>query len=432
MTMLLMTLVMIAGSGILIITLSMSNIELGEKAGAVLPLLRIMLPYMVFICLVALSMGILNSFHHFTVPAFTPVLLNIIWISALCFALPYFGDTAAEQIYGIAWAVLVAGVLQLLLQIPVLLKFGYKPKLTFKWNDSRVKKVLILMAPVAIGMGVVQINVILDGILALYVGKWAPAALTYAERLIYLPLGIFATALGTVLLPTFSHLVTGEKHDEMRTTLSGAMKSLMLIMIPAAVGLIILAEPIVRLMFEHGKFGMSSTIYTMRAVWFYAPGLLFFSINKVFVPAFYAMQNTRTPVVTGISMVLLNLVLNIVFIFTWPTGYRHAGLAFATVLSSFVSALILGTILHHKLNGIQWSGIIYVMLKSLVAAFVMAIVLFSTRYFLDGYINKPDYVSVFVRIINVVVPMVTGLISYFAVAILLCPAEFKYILHHKR
>ena len=426
MTMLLMTLLFIAVGGIVIISICLHWFNLGERVVAVLPLLRIMLPYMVFICLVALSMGILNTFHHFTIPAFTPVLLNIVWISALLFALPSFGVTTMEQIYAVAWAVLVAGILQLLLQIPVLLKFGFKPRLSFNWKDPRVKKVLLLMAPVALGMGLVQINVVLDGVLAFYVGKWAPSALVYAERLIYLPLGIFATALGTVLLPTFSHQVTGELSEDMRKTMNGALCALMLVMIPATIGLITLAEPLVMLLFERGKFDGSSTIYTMRAVWFYAPGLLFFSIYKIFVPAFYAMQDTKTPVRVGISMVFLNLALNIIFIMTWPTGYRHAGLAFATVITSVVSCLILGILLHKRMGSLQWWRIFIVAIRALIASACMG----ATAWYIHSNIIKhcigrPDLV---LQILAIGGAIAGGMIIYFMLAVLFCPNEFKRLL----
>ena len=428
MTMLLMALLLIAIGGLLMISAGLHWFSFGEKVTAVLPLLRIMLPYMVFICLVALSMGILNSFHHFAIPAFTPVLLNIVWICALLFALPHFGTTTMEQIYAVAWAVLVAGILQLLLQIPVLIKFGFKPKLSFRWQDPRVKKMLLLMAPVALGMGVVQINVILDGVLALYVGTWAPAALTYAERLIYLPLGIIATALATVLLPTFSHQVTGGESDDMRKTMTGALSSLMLVMVPASIGLIILAEPLVSLMFERGEFDAVSTMYTMRAVWFYAPGLLFFSIYKVFVPAFYAMQDTRTPVRVAVSMVCLNLFLNIIFILTWPEGYKHAGLAFATVIASVVSCFVLAVILHKRIGSLQWKKLFTIAVKTLVATSVMGV----TSWYLYQLIIKYG-VEIFSST-KIVVPLavggsvVGGMRIYFLLAIMLCPAEFKRLL----
>ena len=428
MTMLMMALLLIAIGGIVLVSAGLQWGSFGDKVTAVLPLLRIMLPYMIFICLVALCMGILNSFHHFAVPAFTPVVLNVVWIIALLFALPSFGTTTMEQIYAVAWAVLLAGIIQLLLQIPVLLKFGFKPKLSFDWKDPRVKKVLILMAPVALGMGVVQINVIIDGVLSLYVGTWAPAALTYAERLIYLPLGIIATALGTVLLPTFSHQVAGGLSDDMRKTMNGALSSLLLVMIPASIGLVVLAEPLIGLMFERGKFDISSTVYTMRAVWFYAPGLLFFSIYKVFVPAFYAMQDTRTPVKVAVSMVFLNLFLNIVFIFTWPAGYRHAGLAFATVLSSIVACVILGVILHKRIGSLQWLKLLTIALRALLAASVMGVTSWYLYRLIIRYGCETVASAKITQLLAVAGSVTGGVVVYFVLAIILCPDEFKRIL----
>jgi putative peptidoglycan lipid II flippase len=215
------------------------------------------------------------------------------------------------------------------------------------------------MGPAALGMGVVQINVFVDGVLAMLVGPWAPAALTYAERLIYLPLGVFATALGTVLLPTFSRQVVASRMDELHRTFRLAVTRLMLVMTPAAVGLCILADPVVRLVYvwKGGRFGDDSTAYASRALAFYAPGLLVFSLYKVIVPVFYAMKNTRTPIRVAAWAVLFNFCMNLVAVYTWPAGYQHAGMALSTVLASLLNCAVLAVALHRAVGDPGWRAI---------------------------------------------------------------------------
>lgn len=372
-------------------------------------------------------MAILNSFHHFAVPAITPVLLNVVWILTLIFICPRFGNTPGERIYGAAWGILGAGAIQLLVQVPALLRFGFRAGLSFAWKDEKVSRVLKLMGPAALGMGVVQVNVVVDSLLALMVGTWAPAALTYAERLIYLPLGIFATALGTVLLPTFSHQAAMERKDEIRDTVGVALRSLLLLMIPAAIGLFVLADPIVRLAFvwKGGEFGSQSTVLTARAVCFYAPGLVFFSVYRVLVPAFYALKDTRTPVRVGVRVVGLNFLLNILFILTWPSGYKHAGLAFATVLASAVNVVILGRILQQKVGSPGWGRIMKSAAKILVSSLGMGLAVFLLHKLLTGVMIRLELGVKPGQLLAVAGSIVAGVIVYCGFTVLLCRQEVK-------
>jgi len=345
--------------------------SLVAQARRVLPLFQILFPYMFFICLVALSMGVLNSFDHFALPAATPCLLNCVWIVALLALSPLFGPSQDQRIFGVAWGILGAGLVQLVVQLPALMRRGYLPGLSFAWRDARVRKVLLLMGPAALGMGITQINILVDNALAFFVGTWAPAALFYAERLIYFPLGIFATALGTVLLPVFSRHAARLRPDQIRATLNQSLRMLMFVMVPAAVGLLVLARPIIRLLFERHDFTAVSTMLTARALLFYAPGLVAFSLCKVFVPAFYSQQDTRTPVRIGIRIVGLNIALNLLFVITFPLYFKHAGLALATVLAETTNGVVLGYILHRRLGDPGWARIAGSILRVLGAAAVM-------------------------------------------------------------
>jgi putative peptidoglycan lipid II flippase len=363
------------------------------RIAAVLDLLKIMMPYMIFICLAAVSMGILNSFHHFAVSAFAPAILNILWIFTILLVVPILGNSLEAQVRAVAWSVLLAGFLQWVVQWPMLFKLGWKPGLprfgsrlslhsTIGLGDEKVRRIMRLMGPAALGMAVLQFNVVIDRTLALWVGGGAPSALFFSERLIYFPLGIIATALGTVLLPTFSAHASAHDHNQMRATISDSLRHLLFVMVPAAAGLLVLATPLVQMIFEWKNFGAGSTWMTAIALQCYAPGLVVFSLAKVFVPAFYGMQDTKTPVRIGMIAVALNLVLNITFVLMLPQEVKHAGLAFATVLSSVFNMSCLALILQRRLGGFNWKPVAATAARSLASAVLMgAAVLIVYRLF---------------------------------------------------
>lgn len=418
-------LVAIVVAVILLTSAFIEFVPLGEKAAVVLPLLRIMFPYMFFICMVAVCMAILNSFHHFLTSAATPVLLNVVWILTLFFICPRFGALPEERIYGVAWGVLAAGVIQLAVQFPALARIGARLRFSFSWHDERVARVFLLMGPAALGMGVVQINVMMDQLFALLVGKWAPAALSFAELVVYLPLGVFATALSTVLLPTFSRQAAQADSDEIKKTLNRSLRGLLFVMIPAATGLGLLAQPIVRLLFEwrSGKFDALSTIQTSRALIFYAPGLVAFGFYKVIVPVFYALQDTLRPVRVGVWAVGLNFLLNITFILTWPQGYEHAGLAFATVLSSAMNGAVLALMLHRRIGSPGWREIAGAAGRIAVCACIMGCAVWRGHGFLAGRMESLGAPAKTGQLVAVLGGIALGLLVYGACAALICRKE---------
>ena len=369
-------LVMVALAGMLVMTLLIPGAEPGSQKEMIYPLTRLMLPYMLFICLAALSMGMLNSYHHFAVPAFTPSLLNITWILALVFLCPRLGDTPEEQIFGLAWGVLVAGLLQLAFQVPVLRRYGYRPQWSFAWRDPKVIRVFLLMGPATLGLAITQINVMVNSLLAVWIGPWAPAALFYSERLLYFPQGILATAMSTVLLPVFARQAARADRSQLLETMNHSLRVLWFVMAPAALGLLVLARPIVQMLFEWGRFDETSTELTGLALQCYAPGLLIFSLAKIFVPAFYAQQDMKTPVKVGVMCVLLNLILNIVFLLTLPLYWKHAGLAFATVIAELVNGVILGWYVHRRMGSPGWKTMLQSAARALGAAVLMAVTIY--------------------------------------------------------
>jgi len=435
MTMLGTTLAVLVLGGVLMVTAVLRfGPELGAKSAAVLPLLRLMLPYMFFICLVAMCMAVLNSLHHFALPAATPVLLNVVWIAVLVLLCPKMGTLPSEQIYGVAFGILIAGAVQLAVQLPVLLRHGIRPVVSFAWRDRRITSILVLMGPAALGMGVHQVNVCIDKLLALWAAPWAPAALTFAERLVYLPLGIFATALGTVLLPTYSRQAAEGNHDEIRNTLRHATSNLMIVMIPAAVGLGVLAVPIVRLAFEwrRGIFDAESTMETARALWFYAPGLVVFSLYKMLVPAFYALKDTRTPVCIGLRVVGLNFVLNVLFVLTWPQAYKHAGLALATVIASMVNSAVLAWVLTRRIGSPGWKEIAGRAAKTAVAACVMGLVAHGAYPRLESLMGATGLPAKVVQLAAVCATIAIAVAVYALAASVVCREELRQFMATRR
>ena len=396
--------------------------NLVEHAPMVLPLARIMLPYMLFICLTALSQAILNSYHKFSLPAFTPSLLNITWIAFVLLLCPRLGNTMDQRIFGVAWGVFFAGLVQLAAQVPSMIKLGYRPGFELDVKDARVVRFLKLMAPTALGQSVSQINVMVNGILARWAAPWAPAALFYAERLLYFPQGILATAMSTVLLPVFSgHAAQGD-HDQLKGTLNHALRNLLFVMAPAAIGLLMLAQPITQVVFGWGHFNQESVSHTSLVLQFYAPGLLLFGLAKVFVPAFYALQNTRTPFLVGLLSVTLNLTLNIIFTMTWPRELKAASLALAMVISEGVNGLVLGYFLHRRLGSPGWRHILFSASRAVLAAVIMGFCAAASCAALAHGGAAAGWAPKLVQIVSVFGGIGLGMLVYLAcTALLRCP-----------
>lgn len=413
--------------GVVFFSIGMNVPGISEKWAATFALSRIMFPYLVFICLAALFMAVLNSYRHFATSAFAPCLLNLVLILAMVGLFPLAGGNDLSRAHILAWAVLIAGVLQMIIQLPVLKRFGCPFRFTSRWNDPRIRRMLWLMGPAALGMAVTQFNVLIDRLLAMWIGDWAPAALFYSERMVYFPLGIIATAMGTVLLPTFSSHAAEGDHSAMGRTITHSLRHLIFIMTPAALGLLVLAPMIISTIYDwNGSFDAESSLLSARALIFYAPGLLVFSVAKVFVPAFYAMQDTKTPVRIGICVVLLNLAMNITFILTFPLYWEHAGMALATVLAEGAGMIALALLLARRIDDIRWRPIGLTLLRSLLFALLMAAAAWGVAriapHYLDGLLpGKLLQIAVLAAAIG------AGAATYFLLALIFRAPELREI-----
>ena len=352
-----------------------------EKFPLAVKLTRVIFPYIFLIGLSALAMGVLNSLKEFTSSAFGPILMNCSMIAAGFFFERYYGAMA------LVVGVLVGGALQLGCQIPPLLKSGFRITAP-RFNHEAAKKIGKLLIPRALGSALYQINVFVDSILASFetiVGAGGQSALYYSNRLFQLPLAIFGVALAQAILPTFStQIVRGDTKD-FKETFSLAFRTLMLVVLPASVGLIVLAKPIVRIIFEHGRFNDYSTMITSNALFFYGFGLLSCCFIKILVNAFYAMQDTRTPVKTMAFAVALNVVLSLIFMRSLKIG----GLALASSISATVNASALYFALRKKVGALGGLVIFKSFLKILAASAAMG----AAAFFYDRHVLEPHIAS---------------------------------------
>ena len=300
-------------------------------------LTRITFPYILFMSLVALAGGLLNSWSRFALPAFTPVLLNIAFIAMALFAAPYFDP----PVLALAWAVFIGGLLQMAIQIPALKKIAMLPRPTLNWraawSDPGVRRIATLMGPALIGVSVSQVSLLINTIFASFLTTGSVSWLYYADRLMEFPSGMLGAALGTILLPSLSRYHASENHVEYGKLLDWGLRLTLLLAAPAAVGLAILAVPLIATLFFHGAFSAEDVFRTREALVAYTIGLTGLILVKVLAPGFYARQNVRTPVRIALISLAATQVMNLAFI-GW---IGHAGLALSIGLAACLNAAML-------------------------------------------------------------------------------------------
>ena len=350
-------------------------------------LLRITFPYLLLIALTALSGGILNTLGRFAIPALTPALLNV----ALIVAAVAFSSRFDQPVEALAWGVLVAGLLQLGVQLPVLARHGVLPRPRPNFRHPGVRRIMRLMVPTLFGSSVAQINLLLDVLLASLLIEASISWLYYGDRLMEFPLGMFGVALAVVVLPTLSSLHARADGEAFRRTVAWAVLLGIVIALPAAVGLAVLAEPIVTTLFHYGRFGEQDVTMAALALSAYCLGLPAFIGVKILAPAFYARQDTSTPVRIGIVALVANMALNLLFV-TAIVGWlakgdfsaglletlarypgAHAGLALASSGSAWLNAALLWRALKRAglAPGLPWTQIWRILLACLVMALAL-------------------------------------------------------------
>ncbi len=331
-----------------------------EKTELMLRLLRVMFPYMLLVCLAAAMMGMLNARGHFFIPAMGAAMLNVVMIASVLWLAPKFGgDIPAGQprlpveIFALAYGVLAAGVAQAAFQMPTLWRDGFRYRWVSPWRDETVRLVVTRMIPGTIGVAAFQLNVTLVLAVAFWVNPQIVASFNYAVRLMELPQGMFGISLATYLLPTLSGLAAEKNYSEFRATLRHGVSTLLFLNLIAAVLLVVLAEPIVRLIYEHGRFTAASTDRTAFALMCLAPGLVAFSTVNIIARAFYALGDTQTPMKISIVCLALNLVMACALV-----GPLHqGGLGIANTLTSLCNVAFLTFALRKKLGSLEMKSV---------------------------------------------------------------------------
>ena len=312
----------------------------GGRFDLTVDMLRLTFPYLFFISLVALASGVLNSYGRFAVPAFTPVLLNVVMIVFASVVAPHFGQPGLA----LALGVFVAGLVQLLAQLPALRRIGMLPAPRWDWAHEGVKRIGRLMLPGIFGSSVAQVSLLLDTLIASFLLTGSIAWMYYADRLVEFPLGVFSIALATVILPGLSSHHAAESREQFAATLDWALRLTFVIVVPAAVALCVLAAPLTATIFGYGQFGARDVQMSAYALMAYSLGLIGFSMVKVLAPGYFARQDTRTPVKVGMISLAANMGFNVaVVVPAHLAGFPapHALLALSTALSAWLNSALL-------------------------------------------------------------------------------------------
>ena len=343
------------------------------RLGLTLRLVRILFPYMIFICGAAFGMGVLNALGRFAEGAFMPAMLNIVWIGTLGVLCFFPGWSVATRVTVVCWAILAGGVAQMAFLFRCMAKRGYSPRLAFSgFRDAKVALVWKNTAIAAMGAGAVQVNYMLDQVLAQCAAPWAAGVIGYAERLMDLPLGVIGVAFGTVLLPTFAGLFAKGDYDGAREALASSVRDLMFVMLPSAAGLFVLAPEVTRVIYEGHAFDATATLRVSRALAVYAVGLGLFGFQKSMVPWFQAQNDMKTPLRVSVWTVILNAALNVLAVVLLPVEWRHVGLAVSTVLCAAVGVAMLVVLARRRNGDLGLAGTVPVIAKIAVASVVMA------------------------------------------------------------
>ncbi|TXH53851.1 MAG: murein biosynthesis integral membrane protein MurJ [Bacteroidia bacterium] len=373
-----------------------------HKVALTSTLLRITFPYIIFISLASLVGGVLNTWKKFSIPAFTPALLNI---SFIVFIL-YFRKFFHPPILALAWALIIGGISQLAFQLPYLKKIGLPLIPRFYFKDPAVWRLVKLMIPAIFAMSISQISIVINTIFASFLQNGSITWMFYADRLMEFPTGVLGVALGTILLPSLSKFASLKNHQQFSQTLDWGLRLCLILALPSTFGLALIAKPLTMTLFMHGKFTMFDTIMTAKALIAYAVGLLGLILVKVFGPGFYANKDIKTPVKIGIFVLICTQVMNLIFI----GPLKHVGLSLSISLAACINAFCLCYILLKRKMYTPSPGWGIFLFKLMIAIFCMSIItIASLRYLPFDFSGLTSH-----RIISLCIIILIAIISYFS------------------
>jgi putative peptidoglycan lipid II flippase len=400
----LITLLGIYFSQAILLTLAPDFAQVADKMELTQKLTIIMFPFLIFISLSAVVMGILNTKGRFFVPAMASSFFNlgsILGGVALAVILPGFGQPA---IVGMAVGTLIGGLLQLLMQLPTLFRTGFSFRLHLDLQDPGLRRILLLMVPAIIGLSATQINIFINTNFAASCAEGSVSWLNYAFRLVQFPIGVFGVALSIATLPVIAKYAAAKNMAKLKESYTSSLTMVFCLTIPATVGLIVLAEPIIRLIFQHGAFTASDTIKTAEALSFYTIGLFAYAAVKIMVPVFYAINNTRYPVIGS----FLTVGANIIVILLTIDHFQHKAIALSTSCTMLFNFLFLSIILYRKLNGYSLTYLFTGLAKVAAAAILMGCYIIGVQHWLGTWPGT----GFFQELIEVLLVIVTGTVIY--------------------
>ncbi|MEA1965043.1 MAG: murein biosynthesis integral membrane protein MurJ [Candidatus Aerophobetes bacterium] len=377
---------------------------------------QFMFPFLIFISLAALVMAVLNCKEHFTAPAFAPLMFNIAIILFSLALTPKYG------IYSLALGVVVGGGMQLLFQVPSLLKEGFAYRLFLSFKDPGLHKIAKLMVPALFGGITLQINIIINRIFASTLSAGSISSLQYAMRLIQFPLGLFAIALSTAIFPTLSTLAAKEKMQKLRENISLGIRMVLLVLLPSSMGLIMIREPLISLLFQHGLFLVKDTLMTSQALFYYSLGLFAMGEVMIITRAFYSLQDIVTPVIISVIILGLNALLNFLLI----SPLKQGGLALATSISMMVNMFILLFLLRKRLKRIGGKKILHSFLKIILITVIMGMGIFLLFKEISTF--KERLPSIIFQIVQVGLGVGVGVSIFSFLSYILKLEEFKNVL----
>jgi len=361
-------------------------------------------------------MGMLNSLRRFFIPSLSPAMFNVATILCAVVLVPVFVQLEWPPIMAIAIGTLLGGLGQMAIQWPVLRKEGFRYRPILDFRDPELQQILRMMIPGTLGVAAVNINVLVNTYLAA-AEPGAVSWLGYAFRLMYLPIGIFGVSIATAALPDLSRHAAAEDMAAIRRAVSGALRLMLMLNVPAMVGLMVLAEPIVALLYQRGNFTPGDTAATAAALLFYSPGLLGYSAVKIASPTFYSLRDSRTPVIVSVASVALNLVLNIALFRVM--GFR--GLALGTAIAAVFNALMLVVLLRRRIGGLDGRRLATASIKISIAAAIMGGVALQASRMLEGWLPGDGELT---RALRVGLAIGAAIVALIAAARLLRIEEF--------
>jgi putative peptidoglycan lipid II flippase len=367
--------------------------QIPGKLELTIELTRINMPFLTLVAIAAAFMGMLNTVRRFVVPAFAPATYNLVFIACTVLLVPVLRREGLEPAIALCAGTLLGGVAQAAMQWPALRREGYRHEWTLDFRDRRLREVLRLMGPATLGVAAAQVNLLVTTFLATAIPGVA-TALTYAFRLIYMPIGIVGVSVATAAIPELARQASAEAYAEMRQTLSAGVRLMLMFAVPATIGLMVLAYPIVELIFERGQFGPDSTTLTAGALFYYGPAVIGYSIVKIASPTLYSLRDARTPAIVSIVSIFLNIIFCVVLFNT--IGYE--GLALGTAMAATINAGSLLVLLARRIGGIDGRRLLVAFVKISLASAVMGWAAFQVEASLHEYWPGTSFAARLLRV----------------------------------